>query len=194
MKLVTTFVAGAAFVALATPAAAAVTSGARVEALVGWDRPSIDFTDFGLDERFSSDGVAFGIGAGYDLALSEGAALGVDVEASGTSADIVITDGTDSAELSFGRDLYVGGRVTFPVSPRANLYLKAGYTNVRVTGTTTSGGIVETDSANADGIRGGIGAQFSIGTNAYVGGEYRYSDYEAGFARHQALLTLGFRM
>ncbi len=193
-KLVTTVVASAAFVALATPAAAAVHSGGRIEAVVGWDHGSIDFAAFGLNETFNGDGVVFGLGAGYDFAVSPGLALGVDIEATESTGSIEITDGTDSAEISAGRDLYAGARVTFPVSPAANFYLKAGYTNARITAEVTSGGVTTRDSANADGIRGGFGAQFSIGTRAYIGGEYRYSNYEADFSRHQAVLTLGFRM
>lgn len=72
--------------------------------------------------------------------------------------------------------------------------MKAGYTNARIRATVEEAGTITRDSANADGIRAGIGAQFAVGTNAYVGGEYRYSNYESDFSRHQAVLTLGFRM
>ena len=84
--------------------------------------------------------------------------------------------------------------MTIAASPTANVYFKAGYTNARIRAEVNEAGVITSDSANADGIRGGIGAQFAIGTNAYVGGEYRYSNYEADFSRHQAVLTFGFRM
>ena len=191
-KVMMSLVAGAAFVALATPASAAVTTGGRVEAIVGWDHGSIDFNDFGFDDSVNGDGIVYGIGAGYDFAVGTGTAIGIDVEASESTADVDFTDGTDSAEISVGRDLYVGGRFTIAAGPRANVYLKAGYTNARVRATVDDGTIT-TDAANADGIRAGVGVQFDIGSHAYVGGEYRYSNYEADFSRHQAVATLGFR-
>ena len=191
-KFVSMLVTGAALAAFASPASAAV-SGGRVEAVVGWDHSSIDFADLGFDGSLDSDGVVFGIGAGYDFGLSPTASVGIDVEATESSVDLELTDGTDSADLSIGRDLYAGGRITFAVSPQANVYVKAGYTNARVKGTVTEAGVTTSESANADGVRGGIGAQFAVGGNAYVGGEYRYSNYEADFSRHQVVATLGFR-
>ncbi len=193
-KIVTSLVAGAAFLALATPAAAAVKSGGRIEAVAGWDHASVDLGDFGIDGDLNSDGIVFGLGAGYDFAASESVSLGVDIEGTLSTADIDIVDGTDSAEISIGRDLYAGGRATFAVSPTANVYLKAGYTNARVKATVSGPTTQLVDSANADGVRAGVGVQFDLGTSAYIGGEYRYSNYEAGFERHQAVLTLGFRM
>ena len=191
-KFVSILVAGSAFAALASPASAAI-SGGRVEAVVGWDRGSIDLTDFGFDGSVDSDGVVFGLGAGYDFGLNATTSVGIDLEATESSADLDFTDGIDSAEIAFGRDLYAGGRITFAVSPTTNLYVKAGYTNARIKATLTEGTVVTSDSANADGLRGGVGAQFAIGGSAYIGGEYRYSNYEADVSRHQAVATLGFR-
>ena len=188
-----TLMAGAAFAATATPAAAAATNGFRVEAVAGWDHGSLDLNDFGIDDELNSDGIVFGLGAGYDFAVGTGNSIGLDVEATESTGDIDIVDGTDSAEISIGRDLYVGGRFTFAAGSNANVYLKAGYTNARIRATVDDGTGVISDAANADGIRGGIGVQVGVGGNAYVGGEYRYSNYEADFSRHQAVATLGFR-
>lgn len=188
-----TLMAGAAFAATATPAAAAATHGFRVEAVAGWDHGSLDLNDFGIDDELNSDGIVFGLGAGYDFAVGTGTSIGLDVEATESTGDIDIVDGTDSAEISIGRDLYVGGRFTFAAGSNANVYLKAGYTNARIRATVDDGTGVISDAANADGIRGGIGVQVGVGGNAYVGGEYRYSNYEADFSRHQAVATLGFR-
>ena len=192
-KIVLTLMAGAAFVATAAPASAAVTSGARVEVLAGWDHGSVDFSDFGLDDDLNSDGIVFGLGAGYDFAVGTGTSVGVDVEGTLSTGDIDVTDGTTTAEIDVGRDLYVGGRFTFAAGPNANIYVKAGYTNARIRATIDDGFDIFSDSANADGIRGGLGVQVGVGGNAYVGGEYRYSNYEADFSRHQAVATLGFR-
>ncbi|MGH6783773.1 MAG: outer membrane protein, partial [Sphingomicrobium sp.] len=118
------------------------------------------------------------VGAGYDFAVGNGAALGVDVEASDSTTDVDI--------VSTGRDLYAGARATFAVSPTANVYVKGGYTNARI----KADGL---GSANGDGFRLGAGAQLSIGGKAYVGGEYRYSNYESDFSRHQLAAVIGTR-
>ena len=170
--------AAAAAFAFATPAMAqdttsaapAAPTGFRVEALVGWDRPSI--------EGFHDNGILFGVGAGYDVAVGNAVSLGVDVEASDSTAK--------KSGVSTRRDLYAGGRVNFAVSPTANVYVRGGYTNARFH-------IADLGSGNADGFRVAGGGQFGIGGKAYVGGEYRYSNYEAGIERHQVALTLGTR-
>ena len=161
----------------ATPAAAqdatvqtTAPTGGRVEALVGYDIVSFAGEDEG--------GVLFGVGAGYDFAVGNGVALGVDVEASDSTTDVDI--------VSTGRDLYAGVRATFAVSNTANLYVKGGYSNARI----KAEGL---GSANGDGFRLGAGAQLSIGGKAYVGGEYRYSNYESDFSRHQLAAVIGTR-
>jgi outer membrane immunogenic protein len=193
VKKVALFASAIALAALAAPASAAVTTGGRVEGIIGWDRGVVDLEDFGADERLKASGIVYGVGVGYDFAFGQTASFGIDLEASDATTDMDLTDGVDSAELSIGRDLYVGGRITTALSDNVNLYFKAGYTNARIKGTTDIGGVVTSESANADGARGGVGVQFGFGANTYIGGEYRYSNYEADFSRHQAVGTLGFR-
>lgn len=169
----TYFAAAAAALAFASPAMAqsvAAPAGPRIEALIGYDRPGID--------GFHASGLLFGIGAGYDLPVGNAVSLGIDVEASDSTAK--------KAGTSTGRDLYAGGRVNIAVSPKANVYLKAGYTNARFKESGFGG-------ANFDGIRAGIGGQITVSGKAYVGAEYRYSNYELGVDRHQVALTLGTR-
>jgi outer membrane immunogenic protein len=169
----TLLAASAAALAFATPAAAqnaTAPAGFRAEALVGWDHPGAD--------GFHADGVLFGVGAGYDVAVTNNVSLGIDAEASDSTAK---KDG-----VSTRRDLYAGGRVNFAVSPKANLYVKGGYTNARF----RQSGF---GSENLDGFRLGAGGQYSVGGKAYVGAEYRYSNYELGVDRHQVALTVGTR-
>ena len=177
MTRITILAATAAAFAFATPAmaqdtaaAATAPSGFRVEALVGWDRPGAD--------GFHANGVLFGVGAGYDVALGNAVSLGADVEASDSTAK--------KSGVSTRRDLYAGGRVSVAVSPTANVYVRGGYTNARF----KESGF---GSGNFDGFRVAGGGQFGIGGKAYVGGEYRYSNYEAGVDRHQVALTVGTR-
>jgi outer membrane immunogenic protein len=188
-KIAYVLLGGAALAALAAPASAATVSGGRVEAIVGWDHGSISLDDFGIDDSVNADGILFGIGAGYDFAVSDAASVGIDLEASESTADLEAGD-VDDTRISVGRDLYVGGRATFAVSSAANLYVKAGYTNARLKISDDNG---FSASENGDGFRGGFGAQFMIGSNAYIGAEYRYSNYEADVSRHQVAGTLGFR-
>jgi outer membrane immunogenic protein len=179
-KILFASAASVAFLA-ATPALAqdnTAVSGPRVEALVGYDRVKFDGEKDG--------GALFGIGAGYDFAVGNGVSLGADVEATESTQK---EGDEDIAEVKAGRDLYAGGRVTFAVSPQANLYLKGGYTNARFKATDGE----DTFAENVDGFRLGAGGQYGIGGKAYVGGEYRYSNYEAGLSRHQLALTVGTR-
>src|SRR4051794_38269994 len=102
----TYFAATAAALAFASPAVAqgaAAPAGFRVEGLVGYDRPGTD--------GFHESGVLFGIGAGYDIALGHSVSLGIDAEATDSTAD---KDG-----VSAGRDLYAGGRANFAISRKA---------------------------------------------------------------------------
>lgn len=174
--------------ASATPAFAQAPSGVRTEVLVGWDRVSLDLSDFGAG-TFSEDGVGFGLAVGYDIPTTGSVAFGVDAEISDSSTKTVYDDGVDRAVLSTGRDLYVGARVTAAVNPKLNLYGKMGYTNARVKLDVNGDKFGE----NGDGVRLGLGAQLGLGGNSYGLVEYRYSNYEAGFSRNQVLAGLGLR-
>lgn len=189
-KNVTLALAGAASF-FATPAFAEVQSGPRVEVLAGYDEISIDLSDFGLGKP-SEDGIAYGVGAGYDFALSPTAAIGIDLEYTDSSANFAYDVPPEFAEVSAGRDLYVGARATFAVSNSFNIYAKAGYTNGRVNVFYDDGVDTFSDGGNGDGVRGGIGAQLVFG-QLYGFAEYRYSNYEAGLSRNQGMLGLGAR-
>ncbi len=88
------------------------------------------------------------------------------------------------------RDLYAGGRVSFPLgADGSNVYLKGGYTNARFS---AENGLLRAKQ-DLDGYRIGAGAQFALVGKAYVGGEYRFSDYEQDVRRHQIVATVGTR-
>ena len=179
---------------IASPAFAQDTNhlgGFHVEGLVGWDRPNIDGEH--------ANGVLYGMGAGYDF-QSGNAIFGVEAEATDSSADESATGFNipgDELRVRAGRDLYVGGRVGFGIGHNSLIYAKAGYTNARVRLDYDDGTAATladfTTRANLDGIRGGVGAQIGIGSNAFVRTEYRYSNYENGFDRHQVVGGIGFR-
>jgi outer membrane immunogenic protein len=152
------------------PAAQAAPAGFRIELLAGYDHAGTD--------GFHKDGVLYGLGAGYDFAVGNSLSLGADAEITGATGS---KDGVKA-----GRDLYAGARVNFAVAPKANLYVKGGYTNARITETGFGG-------ENLDGWRLGAGGQLLVGGGSYVGLEYRYSNYEQDVDRHQVALTVGHR-
>ena len=125
----------AALGVVATPAAAQTApapAGGRVEAIIGYDALRVDLEDFGVDEKLKDNDLFYGIGAGYDFAVSPGLSAGVDIEATESRNRYDFDDGEENVEISTGRDLYAGGRLTIPVSNAANVYAKAGYTNLKI--------------------------------------------------------------
>jgi outer membrane immunogenic protein len=165
-------------------------TGFRVEGLVGWDRVQ--------KSGGHGDGVAYGVGAGYDFQTG-GAVLGIEGEAGDSSVNRctagIVTPG-DRLCLDAGRDLYVGGRVGGVVGNSTLLYAKGGYTNARMRATFNDGLAGAGNFSigrDLDGYRIGGGVEQRIGSNTYLKAEYRYSHYQDGFARHQVLGGFGFR-
>jgi len=188
-------VAAAAIAAfmVAAPDAAANVGGARVEAVIGYEAATLD--DFGPRDNVRENGMIYGIGIGYDLPLGPNAALGIDLEASdsATSWHDVSALANSDLRISLGRDLYAGGRFTVGVSESANLYVKAGYTNVASRLDFTSPTFSEVIESDEGGVRAGAGLQFALIGNAYLSAEYRFSTYEGELTRHQGVTGLGLR-
>jgi outer membrane immunogenic protein len=161
----------AASAALPAAATAADISGPRVEAVLGYESARLD--DFGSRDDVAESGAVYGLGLGYDFAVGRSVALGVDLEAtdSGTSWREVTATPASDLRIALGRDLYAGGRVTVAVSPGANLYVKAGYSNLRTRLEFTSPAFSETIEAESEGARAGTGVQIALGRNAYVSAE-----------------------
>lgn len=178
-------------------------SGFRVEGLVGYDSLSAEDSDDEEDDGETLDGVAYGIGAGFDFDLG-GIVAGVEAEYSDSTGKKSLTEDGETATLKTGRDLYVGGRLGFRAGPSTLIYGKAGYTNMKLKGSIADA----TDSLDfkgeTDGWRLGAGVEQLFGPNAYGKIEYRYSNYggfDAGIGeeldidlnRHQVLAGIGFR-
>ncbi|UIJ45289.1 porin family protein [Sphingomonas cannabina] len=184
---------------VATPAFAqdqAPFSGPRVEGVAGWDH----FKGDG-GQGASKDGVVYGGAVGYDFQAGQ-AVFGAEAELTGSSADTRANDvlaAGDRLRVDTGRDIYVGGRIGYAVSPRALLYAKAGYTNQRIDARYDTATTSVSDHANLDGYRLGAGIEYKITPTAYIKGEYRYSnyskldDYDVDLDRHQLLAGVGVR-
>jgi outer membrane immunogenic protein len=172
-------------------------TGPHVEVLGGYDNVDGD------------DAFAYGIGAGFDFQAGK-AIIGIE----GEYMDSTAKEGTANAALAGDflrvkakRDLYVGGRLGFEVSPGTLLYGKAGYTNAQAGFRyTTPTGVTTSRKNTFDGYRVGAGIEkkFSLfGPSGFIKAEYRFSNYgnqnfpgpdlDVDFDRHQGIVGLGVR-
>lgn len=197
MKFRTLLLAGLAAGAFAAPAAAQETTrgfvGGHFEIVGAFDkaRASVDEDENPATEQASikSEGTAYGIAGGFDFG-GPSMIFGIEGEAMANTNDFC----EDGLCLETGRDLYVGGRVGTVISDSVLLYAKGGYSNQRVHAVVGTGDDRETvGSTSLDGIRGGIGLEWDTGTAMLVKLEYRYTNYESDFKRHQGLLGVGMR-
>lgn len=171
--------------ALAAPAHAFDGVTFRVEAHGGYDR--------------------IAVGGGGENGAMYGIALGVDVPI-GSTAFIGFEGGADLSSIKdcvsnfavFGdrycqkakRDLSAVARLGADVGGGFKLYLLGGYSNARIAETYT-GPLALSGAANGDGYRVGAGTEVRIGKSAYTKLEYRYSNYESGYSRHQVVAGIG---
>jgi outer membrane immunogenic protein len=189
--------------ALATPAFAqedAPFTGAHIEALVGYD----DVADGDGD-------LMYGVAAGYDFQMG-GVIVGIegefaDSDVNGAANDLFATG--DSFRLNTDRDLYLGVRLGFAISPSTMIYAKGGYTNAKFEGRFDNGaGTIFNNGVTADGYRIGAGLEQKfklLGPSGFIKAEYRYSNYKnldigqndfdrkIDVDRHQAVIGLGVR-
>lgn len=174
----------------AVPVAAGI--GPRVEGIIGFE----DASETGTD-------LVYGVGAGFDFTAG-GATAGIEAEYMDTDGqqcdrDVIIVG--DRVCAGIGRDIYVGGRVGANLFGSSFVYVKGGYTNQRVRADYDDGGngsLNNNASQSLDGARVGAGIEFGIptlglGSSAYIKTEYRYSNYEQGFDKHQGIAGIGFR-
>lgn len=214
--------AAASLAAMATPAMAQTAdeipfSGVRVGGEVGYDHirsGSTEDVDDTRDLKQSIDGVTFGGVVGYDAPVGDSLRLGAEALFSGSTAGRDF-DNENPTVFNLGnvkanQEIYVGGRVGVVTNPSTMVYAKAGYTNQRFSVTGSDGTTTLDQKLDLDGWRVGAGAEFAVGRNAYIGAEYRYSNYgegEVDFAgdtpdssrfnldsdRHQVVATAGVR-
>lgn len=201
---------------IATPALAQdnpVFTGPRIEGILGWDHigagSDVDNNN-GRDDE-SINGLLYGVGAGYDIALG-GAVVGVEGELTDSTAKSDRSDYTDQfgfGRVKAGRDLYVGARAGILANPSTLLYVKGGYTNQKLRVLAGDTNQETDDSFKLDGWRVGAGAERAIGSNSFAKLEYRYSkyneanvDYASGATsanfdvdtdRHQIVASYGIR-
>ncbi|HEU0098311.1 MAG TPA: porin family protein [Allosphingosinicella sp.] len=195
MKIIVLLAGAALSASLARPAHAADFTGPRVEVHAGWDRIDVDDPSLKLDR--GRDGIAYGLGLGYDLALGEKLVAGVEAEFDLSGVDFESVSGNTQVEAEAKRDFAVSARLGARVGEKLLVYAKGGYTNARLAGALVVGGKTGTTRTefrrNGDGFRLGAGAEIALAGKAYAKTEYRYSDYEGGVARHQLIAGVGLR-
>lgn len=177
---------GGALALFAIPAAANAQAFVQIE--TGLDSVSADGE--------SDEGVLYGISAGYDMPLSGGMFVGIQgTVADSTTKECVrdVISAGDKACIKTGRDLAAVVRLGTTVGDKGKLYVLGGYTNARLRATYTDGTNSGSDGANGDGFRLGAGYQYDLSENLFLKAEYRYSNYESDFSRHNGVVALGVK-
>jgi outer membrane immunogenic protein len=163
--------------------------GLRVEALAGYDSDGFE------------KGILYGGRIGYDFRIAPHLLLGIDGEYDDVTTDqeFLLPPGP-GLTAEEGPDLYVGGRATYALSSRFRLYGGAGYTRARhssfflINPAGGPFGPVGSREVSEGGFRLSAGAQLLLGRHAFIGAEYRYSDYgKHSLKRDQFVGTIGFR-
>ena len=160
-------------------------NGPKVEVIAGYDHnrsgSSVD-ADNTRNLKQSIDGVTYGVGIGYDLNTGGGFVVGAEAELSDSTAKWDNNNGVPNTfnlgRVKADRDIYVGGRLGYVVSPRTMVYAKGGYTNARYGLLGTDGTTELNQHLDTDGYRVGAGVEYQMDSNVYAKVEYRYSNYK----------------
>lgn len=170
------FVLGAAIAATSvTPAMAE--GRYSFGAVAGLDSVQLENDDY--DVEGSESGIMYGLTAGYDFIDDAGFVFGIEAEVTDSSVDDQvggIYEVEDEFELSAGRDLYIGGRLGYMITPQLLAYGKAGYSNGQIKGSYSDSTGTYSAKDELDGFRVGAGLEYDL-TVFRVRGEYRYTDY-----------------
>lgn len=180
-------VAALAALMFAVPAHADDAVTYRIEAHGGWDRVA--------QGGGGDDGLLYGIAIGADVPIGSMAFIGFEAGADlGSAKQCVQLLGASVCDEA-KRDLSAVARVGFTVGGGVKLYALGGYSNARIKETATlvvfPGPITVSSSSNGNGLRAGAGAEIKLGKAAYTKLEYRYTNYEHGFSRHQVVAGIG---
>ncbi len=164
-------------VIFAAIAAACVSAPAFAQDAAPFTGPRAGVT-LGYDKIVGEEGVAYGVSAGYDLALAPHITGGVEVSLGDTTVD-------DSG-LDISRDLAASLRVGFVATPRVLAFGKVGYASTRFE--------VAGDGFAFEGVRFGGGLEFAATPNTYISAEYQRTEYEQDLGgRDAAMVGIGFR-
>lgn len=185
MKYLAAAALAAAFVA--APASASDEVTYRVEVHGGWERVSVG--------GGKANGEFYGVGVGFDVPVSATMFIGFESNADLSTTKKCFGNVFSGRYCQEGkRDLSANARIGVKAAKDVKIYVLAGYTNARIRDSFTSSFGSSSASLNGDGLRLGAGTEIRLGGAAYTKLEYRYSNYEAGFERHQIVGGLGFAL
>jgi len=158
-------------------AAACVTAPALAQDAETFTGPRAGVT-MGYDDFQDHSGFAYGVSAGYDLAVAPKITAGVEVGLSDA------TTGDSNFEAS--RDLAASVRLGYVLQPRILAFTKVGYASSRI----ETAGI----GAAKEGVRYGGGLEYSVTPKTYVSAEYARTEYEQNIGgRDTGLVSVGVR-
>lgn len=161
----------------AIAAAAAFSAPAFAQDAAPFTGPRAGVT-LGYDKIGGQDGFAYGVTAGYDLAVTNGVTFGPEVSFSDST--------TEEGGIDVSRDLAASVRLGYVVTPRVLAFGKVGYADTRFE--------VAGSNVNYEGVRFGGGLEFAATPNTYISAEYQRSEYEDGLGgRDAAMVGVGFR-
>jgi outer membrane immunogenic protein len=156
----------------------------------------------GFDTDGYQNGALYGGRVGYDFKVDRRFLLGVDAEFSDvtTDQDFGFT-GIPGLTAKDGPEYYLGARATFVLSSRLRLYGGGGYARTKEGFFFQSDpnpppfGTVAAGRDSFEGFRSSAGGQVLLGRRAFLGAEYRYSNYGGAFARdrEQVVGSIGVR-
>lgn len=196
-------------IALATTAlftGTAHAEGTRIEVHGAYD--NVRQPILGPNDEKSFSGIDYGIGIGYDYSINDKVFIGVEANVDDSNADNVNCPARSAPFtricVKLGRDLNANVRLGTAIGDgKTKIYALVGYSNLRFKFQSEGGdaipappappSTISSISANADGIRAGVGLERNFGSRAYGKIEYRYSNYEGGFTRNQGLVGVGIR-
>ena len=160
-------------------------SGPWVAGVAGYDiNKAGSSQDDGVNapQDANAEGMVYGGAVGYDLDMGT-MVIGAEAELTDSNADSTYGDPYTTFGLGTvdaGRDLYVGARAGFKVTPSTLVYGKAGYTNARFNYIGGDGTTDYSQNLDTDGLRLGAGVEQKFGAMTFGKIEYRYSNYKEG--------------
>jgi len=170
--------------------------GGRIGLVGGWDHVVFEVENIGgtgTDIDRNWDGATFGIVTGYHFPLGEGAIIGIGTSTMFSNNSKKFTDGANTFKVEAGRDLEIHAKAGVIVGETALLYAKVGYANAKVKAKAVINNVTYKDSETGSGLRLGVGTEVSLNDSFSFLGEYRYTDYEKNFSRHQVVAGFAYK-
>ncbi len=178
-------------------------SGLRVELGAGFDRLELSYIEDDTKYYAGANGVRYGGEIGYDLPVSRTTLLGAYAGVTGTSVDRCDEIfGGDSLCQKPGIEYSGGVRVGFRFGPASQLYVRGGYSNLKLELAYEDGGFSDfTQTENYNGFHLGLGVEHTLNGGAYLKGDVSVTGYDTSdslyedltFQRTQATVGVGFR-